>query len=169
MADVDGAQIVELPYEGGDLAMRFILPPVASAATWVTEAHLAAPNFVAQEINLYLPKFRIEPSESVALRDHMEALGVHRAFDQENAEFTSIGTFPGTGERLYISQAFHRAFIRVDESGTEAAAATAVVMARGGGMPLPVPEVRFDRPFLFQLVDVSSGATLFLGHVTNPS
>ena len=169
LAEVEGAQIVELPYEGGDLAMRFILPPVGNENAWVTEAHLASPNFAAQEINLLLPKFRIEPTESVALRDHMQALGVQRAFNEHDADFTAIATFPNPEQRLYISQAFHRAFIRVDESGTEAAAATAVVMARGAGMPLPVAEVRFDRPFLFQLVDVSSGATLFLGRVTNPS
>ena len=169
LAEVDGAQVVQLPYEGNDLAMRFILPPAGQENAWVTAAHLAAPSFSEREVVFGIPKFRIEPTESVALRDHVEALGVHQAFDEHAADFTGIATFPDPGERLYISQAYHRAFIRVDEAGTEAAAATAIVMARGGGMPMPLPEVNFDRPFLFQLVDVESGATLFLGRVTNPS
>ena len=169
LAEVDGAQIVQLPYEGNDLAMRFILPPAGQESAWLTAAHLATPSFAPQEILLAIPKFRVEPTESVALREHIEALGVRRAFDPNMADFTAIATFPNPEHRLYISNAFHRAFIRVDEEGTEAAAATAVVMAEGGGSPRPVPHVTFDRPFLFQLVDVASGATLFLGRVTQPS
>jgi serpin B len=108
------------------------------------------------------------PTESLSLVSHMQALGVHLAFDAEQADFTSIATFPDPSHRPYISNAFHRAFIRVDELGTEAAAATAVVMAEGAGMPTPAPSVMFNRPFFFQLIDVPSGATLFLGRVTNP-
>ena len=76
---------------------------------------------------------------------------------------------PTRSSASYISRAFHRAFIGVDQSGTEAAPAMTIAMARGGCMPLPAPEVRFGRPLLFQLVDVSSAVTLFLGPLTHPS
>lgn len=75
---------------------------------------------------------------------------------------------PTRSRAFYISQAFHRALIRSDESGTEAPAIT-IAMARGGCIPIPAPEVRFGRPLLFQLVDVSSAVTLFLGPLTHPS
>jgi serpin B len=166
--ELDGAQIVEMPYEGGDLAMRFILPPVGSDASWMSVSHLGALPLERTQVDIALPKFEMTPTESLSLVSHMQALGVHLAFDAEQADFTSIATFPDPSHRLYISNAFHRAFIRVDELGTEAAAATAVVMAEGAGMPTPAPSVMFNRPFFFQLIDVPSGATLFLGRVTNP-
>lgn len=167
-AEVDGAQIVEMPYEGGDLAMRFILPPVGADAAWMTTNHLGALPLERMEVDIALPKFEMVPTESLSLASHMQALGVNLAFDAERADFTSIARFEDPSHRLYISNAFHRAFIRVGELGTEAAAATAVVMAEGGGMPRPAPSVMFNRPFFFQLIDVPSGATLFLGRVTNP-
>jgi len=166
--EIDGAQIVQMPYEGGDLAMRFILPPEQADASWITAARLGALPLLRTTVIIALPKFEMTPTESLPLADHMQALGVHLAFDAEQADFTSIATFADPSHRLYISNAFHRAFIRVDELGTEAAAATAVVMAEGAGMPAPAPSVSFDRPFFFQLIDVPSGATLFLGRVTNP-
>ena len=97
----------------------------------------------------------------------VQAMGVVRAFDAENAQF---GKMAPTPPPLYISNAFHKAFIEVDEKGTEAAAATAVVMAEGTGMPI-APPVTFhvDHPFLFLLRDKLSGAVLFMGRVEDPT
>jgi serpin B len=92
---------------------------------------------------------------------------VKRAFDGENAQF---GKMAPTPPPLYISNAFHKAFIEVDEKGTEAAAATAVVMAEGTGMrPEPPAQFHVDRPFLFVLRDRISGAVLFMGRVEDPT
>ena len=168
---VGGATVVELPYQGGDLAMRFVLPAQGSAPeAWATAANLSdvAP-LTMREIRLALPRFRIEPADPVALRQYLEPLGMRAAFQRGAADFTGIAAPPSPDDRLYITEGFHKAFVRVDEEGTEAAAATAIVMGRvGSAMPQPVEEIRFDRPFLFVLRDVHTGATLFVGRVSDP-
>jgi serpin B len=168
---LDGATVIELPYRGGELAMRFVLPAEGSAPeAWATEAHLSdATALTTRRVALSLPKFRLEPP-TVPLADHLAAVGMPLAFDPDRADFTGMANPPSPADRLYVSGVFHKAFVRVDEDGTEAAAATAVVMAtRGMAMREPDPlEVRFDRPFLFVLRDVRTGAVLFLGRVSDP-
>jgi serpin B len=168
---IDGATVIELGYRGGDLAMRFVLPPEGAAPeAWATEAHLSDATVLAPvRVALSLPKFRIE-GDTVPLRDHLEALGIRLAFTNE-ADFSGIAAPPSPDDRLHIDAVFHKAFVRVDEQGTEAAAATAVTMMRAGGPPPQEEEpivVRFDRPFLFVLRDVRTGAVLFLGRVADP-
>jgi len=168
---IDGATVIELPYRGGELAMRFVLPAEGSAPdAWATEAHLSdATALESQRVDLSLPKFRLEP-DTVPLGEHLGALGMRLAFDASGADFTGMANPPSPADRLCVSGVFHKAFVRVDEDGTEAAAATAVVMATRG-MPMPEPDpvvVRFDRPFLFVLRDVRTGAVLFLGRVSDP-
>lgn len=168
---IDGATVIELPYRGGELAMRFVLPAEGTEPeAWATEAHLSdATTLAERRVALSLPKLRLEPP-TVRLGDHLVAMGMPLAFDDERADFTGMANPPNPGDRLYISGVFHKAFVRVDEDGTEAAAATAVVMATRG-MPMPEPDpvvVRFDRPFLFVLRDVRTGAVLFLGRVSDP-
>jgi len=88
------------------------------------------------------------------------------AFDRDLADFSGMTT----GRDLYISAVIHQAFVSVDESGTEAAAATAVVMAlRSASIPREPPEVVVDRPFLFLIRDIESGTILFMGRVLNPT
>ena len=77
-----------------------------------------------------LPKFEIDPTGSLPLGDVLQALGMKAAFSRDRADFTAMANPPDPADRLFISQVFHKAFVRVDEKGTEAAAATAVVMAR---------------------------------------
>jgi serpin B len=136
----------------------------AALERWATAVDVPA---AGQRVDLRLPKFVIDPPKSTSLKDTLLAMGVKRAFDGENAQFEKMAPAPPP---LYISDAFHKAFIEVDEKGTEAAAATAVVMAEGSAAPM-APPVAFhvDRPFLFVLRDRVSGAVLFMGRVEDPT
>ncbi len=97
-------------------------------------------------------------------------MGMPSAFEPGRADFTGIANPDRTGEPgLYIAKVIHQANIDVDERGTEAAAATAVVMATAGPGDQRTPiVVRADRPFLFVLTDVPSGTVLFIGRVADP-
>ena len=110
-----------------------------------------------------MPRFGIDTRAN--LNSVLKALGMPRAFETD-ADFSGIHK----GDPLYIGSVIHQANIDVDEKGTEAAAATAVGMDTGGG-PSPIKEVtlRLDRPFLFFVRDVETGAVLFMGRVTDPS
>jgi serpin B len=123
-----------------------------------------------EEILLYLPKWRLEPP-LFTLRKTFEALGMESAFDvpQGSANFNGIAP-RRPNDYLYISNVFHKTFVEIDEKGTEAAAATAVVMMRATAhLEEPKPlEVRVDRPFLFAIQHRPSGACLFIGRVTDP-
>jgi serpin B len=113
------------------------------------------------QVSLTFPKFSIETKAE--LGEVLAALGMPSAFDGR-ADFSGITT----AEQLVISNVIHQANIDVDEKGTEAAAATAVVM-RATAMPAEPVSLRVDRPFLFALRDVPTGAILFLGRVADPS
>jgi serine protease inhibitor len=159
-----GWQAVELPYVGGALAMTVIVPDdLASFERALTADQLASITEALAEgpVSLTFPKFSIETKAELA--DILGALGMPTAFS-DAADFSGITT----AERLAISAVVHQANIDVDEKGTEAAAATAVVM-RATGMPAEPVTVRVDRPFLFALRDVPTGAVLFLGRVGDPS
>ena len=159
-----GWQAVELPYIGGSLGMTVIVPDdLAAFEATLGADQLAEIVGALTEHNVILgfPKFGIETKAMLA--DVLAALGMPTAFDPDRADFSGITT----DEALYISDVVHQANIDVDEKGTEAAAATAVVM-RAGGSPESVT-LRVDRPFLFLLRDVPTGAVLFLGRVVDPS
>jgi serpin B len=171
----DGFVAVALPYTGGDLQFLVILPDTAVGLPKL-ESKLT-PDLLAEctrlkpeEIVLYLPKWRLEPP-LFALRKTFEALGMEMAFDvpQGSANFNGIAP-RRPNDYLYISNVFHKTFVEIDEKGTEAAAATAVVMMRATAHldePKPV-EVRVDRPFLFAIQHRPSGACLFIGRIMDP-
>lgn len=174
----DGAQILELPYKDDAAAMLIALPEAADGLPalegalsgakldeWQTALAAAAP----QLVEVTLPSFTIEASQPTALSEALSALGMPLAFDVERADFTGIGVPPDPAFRLYVSEVFHKAFVKVDEKGTEAAAATAVVMAEGTGMPPKPTFFRADHPFLFFIVDKPSRVVLFMGRVVDPS
>jgi serpin B len=155
---------VEIPYIGGSFAMTVIVPEdlaeferTLSAATWAAIVDALAP----AQVGLALPKFGIETKTDLA--PILASLGMPSAFD-DRADFSGITT----SERLQVSNVIHQANIDVDEKGTEAAAATAVVM-RATGIPAEPVLLRADRPFLFAVRDVPTGAILFLGRVGDPS
>jgi len=169
---VDDLQILELPYGDGSLSMVVLLPKEIDGLTDL-EAKLSFQNFkrwlenVGQEdeVKVYLPKFKTTSQFQMA--DTLKALGMEVAFDANAADFSGM-----TGGRdLFISAVIHKAFVDVNEEGTEAAAATGVIMEPTGALiqePKEPPVFRADHPFVFMIRDNRSGAIMFLGRITNP-
>ncbi len=119
------------------------------------------------ETQVFLPTFGVETRAS--LKESLKALGMVRAFDSLSADFTGMTT---SKDALYIGAVIHQANIDVDEAGTTAAAATAIGMDVGGCLgpsPLTTKTLRFDRPFVYLVRDVQTGAILFMGRVMDPS
>ncbi len=171
-----GFTVVSLPYVGDDLQFVILLPDDVNGLPTL-ESKLTADvlaectKLEERDVDLQLPKFKLEPP-TIALAETFQALGMKTAFDipHGSANFDKIAPRK-PNDYLYISNIFHKTFIAVDEKGTEAAAATAVVMMRATGMAQPKPppiEVKVDRPFLYAIQHVPSGACLFLGRVTDP-
>jgi serpin B len=163
-------QVLEMPYDNSDLGMAFVLPRqregLAKLEASLSEERLAAWLGAVQtrEVVVSLPRFTM--TRGVELAAALKSLGMTDAFDMKKADFTGIATH----EPLFISAAIHKAFVRVDEQGTEAAAATAIAMAATAApMGEPPPVFRADHPFLFLIRDRQNGAILFMGRVTDPS
>jgi serpin B len=164
-ADGKGYQAVELPYDGGELSMVILLPEADQFQAF--EAGLQAQRVSdiisglrPTQVALTMPKFEFD--SQFELGDTLAAMGMPIAFSGE-ADFSGMTGGPD----LYISQVIHKAFVSVDEAGTEAAAATAVIM-RATAMPSQPVEVTLDRPFIFLIRDIDTGAILFVGRVLNP-
>jgi serpin B len=168
-------QALEIPYESGDLSMIVFLPRDIGGLPALEES-MTASNMKqwlnqlqwAPEVILTLPKFQM--TRQFKLQDTLGAMGMPRAFDANAADFSGM-----TGNHeLYISAVIHKAFIDVNEKGTEAAAATAVVMEKATAMPPrfrppPPPVFRADHPFVFLIRDNRSDGILFMGRVTDPT
>jgi serpin B len=120
------------------------------------------------QVIVSLPRFELNPNASLTLSTLLKELGMSAPFDTGQADFTGMGNPVNPNERLFISEAFHKAFVKVDEQGTEAAAATAVTMVEGGSRPQQIIEFKADHSFLFFILDKPSGLILFMGRVTNP-
>jgi serpin B len=168
-AEGDAFQLLELPYAGGQVSMLVLLPKAGSfsdVAKDLTAAQLdqAISSLQMAQVNLTLPKFKFD--WSAALPDDLKALGMTDAFDSNKADFSGMDG----AKDLYISNVLHKSFVAVDENGTEAAAATAVVMET---MSMPVQqnpvEFKADRPFLFLIRDNPTGTILFMGQVMDPA
>ena len=161
----DGWRAVELPYVGGQLAMTLVVPDeLASFERTLDVASLAAISgaLKTHQVELSLPKFGIETRADLATT--LAALGMPDAFDPSKADFSGMTS----EQRLYISKVIHQANIDVDEKGTIASAATAVVMD-ATGMPADSVTLHVDRPFLFLIRDIETGAVVFVGRVTQPT
>ena len=167
MSQGDGWRAARLPYAGRTLAMTLVLPdpgrmgevePLLTSGGWA-EVMSAGRRTM---LDLRLPRWTFRTQ--AALNDVLQQLGMRTAFDRDDADFR-----PMTEEDLdlYVSAVLHEGFIVVDEEGTEAAAATAVVM-REESLPVTEP-FHVDRPFLFAIHDVEYGTPLFLGRVDDPS
>lgn len=169
-AQIDGAEVVQLTYVGDEYAMLFVLPPEgAGPEAGVTAGVLGAPAALATtRVRLRLPRFKIEMTDSLRLKPVLVELGMTDAFDRGRADFTGITNPARAEDRLCVDEVYHKAFVRVDEKGTEAAAATAVVMKRAGAPPQQLKEITFDRPFVFVLRHLASGTPLFVGRVAQP-
>ena len=167
----DAVQIAELDYKGGAASMVFVLPKQGSLED--LEAGLSADRIQSwlaslspTKVDMRLPRFTF--TTPLDLTGILPELGVPSAFDPIAADFTDMANVPG--EPLYLGVVLHKAFVAVDEKGTEAAAAT-VAMMRAGGMPppeMPIPFVA-DRPFLFLIRHKRAGCVLFLGRLADPA
>jgi serpin B len=162
-------QAVELPYTGKDLTMVVLLPKkvdgLAAFEKTLTQARLTKwlGKLRSEKIGVFLPKFKM--TAEFSLKEVLSEMGMPLAFDQNKADLSGMADIRGP---LYLSAVVHKAFVDVNEEGTEAAAATAaVVVARAVGGPRP-PIFRADHPFVFLIRDARSGSILFLGRVTNP-
>lgn len=164
-------QAIALPYQGSSLAMIVMLPrPVDGLASlekdlnpdqveeWLAELDSAS----TQDVDLYLPKFKLETGYDLV--PACTALGMKDAFATDgSADFSGMGLPKG---QLWISQIKHKAFVEVNEEGTEAAAATAVEMTREAVSRDPV--FKADHPFLFLIRENTTGSILFMGRVADP-
>lgn len=160
-----GWQAVELPYVGGSLAMTIVMPDDLAAFEAGLNTDVLGQitsGLTVQSVELTLPKFGIETH--AGLGDALAGLGMTDAFDSNRADFSGITR----AEKLHISEVVHQANIDVDEKGTTAAAATGVVL-RAVGRSLDVVTLHVDRPFVFLVRDVPTGAILFMGRVTDPA
>ena len=173
----DGFQAVDIAYRGDDLSMLVVLPDRRDGLREL-EARLSPPMLreclaamQTQGVKLFLPRFRLEWGGDLA--DALRALGMPLAFTPRQADFSGVnGAAAPQDDALNISAVLHRAFVDVDEEGTEAAAATAVTVFIGASGPSrrpPVPVVRADHPFVFAIRDRKTSAFLFLGRMADPS
>ena len=169
-AEMDSLQVLELSYKGDALSMLVLLPktpdglPELERSLSATKMAVLRERLRRQEVDVYLPKFKLEAS--FALNDALRALGMKSAFSDTEADFSAMD-----GRKdLYVSAALHKAYVDVNEAGTEAAAATAIGMrAMAARMPSkPIPVFRADHPFLFIIGDKPDGSMLFLGRMANP-
>jgi len=169
-------QAVELPYTGGDASMVILLPKEGRFQAF--EQSLSAEtmdeilaDLSSTRVRLTMPKF--ECGAEVELAKVLENMGMPDAFDERIADFSGMnGKRPPDYEALHIDKVRHKAWIEVDEAGTEAAAATAVTMsATSSSVPVFVPPLVFtaDRPFIYTIRDTRTNSTLFMGRISDAS
>lgn len=164
----DGWQAVDLPYAGNELAMSLVLPDEGRLAA--VEAALSGPGLLAMTsgfssrwVQLSVPRWTARTTAD--LRQPLSTLGMATAFDPRRADFSGMTT----EEQLYLAAVLHQGWIAVDEQGTKAAAATAVVLSALSARVGPHLTLDFDRPFLWVVHDRATGTPLFLGRVVDPS
>lgn len=181
--DKGGFLVAELPYKGGDLSMVVMVPQDAKDLPEL-EKKLSSANIntwlgklEGRSVHVYLPKFRLE-TEYQEMADTLKSLGMVRAFNDprnptNGAQFDGMSVSQNSADKLYISKVCHKAFVEVNEKGTEAAAATGVVMAAPISASIDdspfTPTFRADKPFVAAIRDMKTGAILFLGRMTNPN
>jgi serpin B len=168
-AENDAVQMVELPYNHGTLAMRIFLPKTADGLAafekGLTTKRLddLAAKAESTSVKVWLPRFKVETGYE--LQKVLPAMGMARAFSATGADFSGMTS----AERFWIDVVIHKAFVNVDEEGTEAAAATGVGMRATAVTAFREPKVfRADHPFLFAIVHQPSGAMLFMGRLVSP-
>ncbi|MBO7744571.1 serpin family protein [Paenibacillus sp. MWE-103] len=159
---------VQIPYGSGQWRFIAALPADGRTLKEAEAALLRDPaewteGFEASETALALPRFKMAATSN--LTETLRALGMVRSLSPA-ADFSGIA---GEEAELFVSRALHKAFIEVDETGTKAAAATAIVGDSGSAGPADVFEFRADRPFLFAVVNATTGVLAFMGRVADPS
>ena len=165
-AGLEDAQVLELPYAGGELAMTVILPAEGislsdyEAQLTVEDMQEWADSLTPQPVFVSLPRF--EMRSTATLNDALMSLGMVDLFVPGVADLSGMSDMP-----LFVSSVVHEAYVKVNEEGTEAAAATAVVVSEASVPDYPWFEA--TRPFLFQIRDLLTDSVLFMGRVTDPT
>jgi serpin B len=166
--DEDLVQVLALPYDGNKATMLVFLPKdpagIGRLADWIKPKHLAFNgDLKSRRVDLHLPRFKAETNFS--LKDVLVDMGMKEAFDDNAADFTGMHTGK---DPLFIAAVRHKAFVDVNEEGTEAAAASSVELATKGAPPPEITVFRADRPFLFAIRDETTDSILFLGRYCGP-
>ncbi|MDO9548754.1 MAG: serpin family protein [Candidatus Marinimicrobia bacterium] len=160
-------QAIDLPYGDAGFSMTILLPkPEVNIDSLIAQTNNETWNswlgsFSEREVNLFLPKFKLE--YEISLNDVLSALGMSIAFDPGQADFTKINT----NGNLYISEVKHKTFVKVNEEGTEAAAVTSVEISFTSVGETGIT-MRINRPFVFAIRENHSGTILFLGKIVEP-
>ena len=167
----DQLQLISLRYLGDKLEMLILLPRsrdgIGQLENNLNTANLSAwiSKMGVEQVDVALPKFKM--TSEFGLADTLRAMGMQDAFDPQKADFSGMD---GQLHWLYISAVLHKAYVDVNEKGTEAAAATAMTMAASADMPVErTKQFRADHPFIFVIRDSTTGSILFLGRVANPT
>jgi serpin B len=167
-ADLGAFQALELPYKGESLAMVIVLPKAMDGLAGIEQSLTAAglerdlAKLSPRRVQASVPTFKL--TEECELKSALAEMGMPLAFKHGAADFSGI-----TGNReLAISAVVHKAFVEVDEKGTEAAAATGVVFSRAAVVAQPPVIFRADHPFFFLIRDTRSGSILFMGRLVRP-
>lgn len=173
--DRDGFQVAELPYNGDRLSMMIVLPrradglaPLVKSLT-AEKLQACAEQLAKRSFHISLPRFKLETTYE--LNKPLQRMGMQQAFDSEKADFSGLTESRDPDHELHVSIVLHKAFVDVNEQGTEAAAATIVAMeARAAFTPQQpfVPSFTADHPFLFVIREKDSGMVLFMGKVEKP-
>ena len=164
-AETEAVKLLELPYIGNELSMVLMLPKGKqeefAQSLDLARLHEWQAMLTQREVDIYLPKFKFETQYE--LKELLSGMGMVDAFELPPADFSGI-----SGHKdLYITKVIHKAIIEVNEEGSEAAAATGVVV--GTKAVMHKPEFKADHPFLFMIRHNETGSILFLGRVANPA
>jgi len=167
----DDFQAVDLPYGAGRFHMTVILPSPGTdiaifaaqfgAERWEAVRTQLQEKESVRKVSLFLPRFKLRCSLREALKEALSSMGMATAFTPGRADFSRINA--RDGKNLFISDILHKTFIQVDEKGTEAAGATAVIISRTS-VPSN-PTVVVNRPFLFLIWEEQTNAILFVGKI----
>ena len=175
-AEQNYAQFIELPYKGGNISMLIILPANKTRDDGIARMEKLLSlkqierwrkNMKPTKVQVFLPKFRIDWGAQ-SLVEMLKKLGMQDAFDIGKADFSGMNG----NKDFFVSDILQKAFVAVDEEGTEAAAATGETIMLGAmprKPPPPPPIFRADHPFLFLIQDNATGCILFMGRVVNPA
>ncbi|KKM22540.1 hypothetical protein LCGC14_1624320 [marine sediment metagenome] len=168
-ANLRSFEILKLPYVGNEMSMIILLPKETDGLKQL-EANLSLENLKGwkrrldkRDVLVFLPKFKM--TSMFRLDKTLVSMGIIDAFSNSKANFAGMD---GRSNWLYIAAVIHKAFVDVNEEGTEAAAATAVVIGAMSA-PAPSPTFRADHPFVFLIQENQTGSILFIGRVTDPT
>jgi len=171
------AAAIEMPYKGGRMSMIVILPKDKGGLEKVEEQLFKnndindVQNEIANsppiQVEISLPKFKIDLDEPLMLKDYLQNMGIKDVFEEETADLSGISE---AKEKLFLQDVIHKAAIEVNEKGSEAAAASAAILGEDYSMDYGPPKIQFvcDHPFIFFIWDSVTNMVLFLGRFVDP-